>query len=156
MVPALRCTGHPIHSEISPSPIAATSKAVAYNLLVNRKAFVLVCAALALVFVPQSSAQSPTVSGKWHFVLQTEGGERTADPVFQLNGDQVTGKWGDADVKGTFTGGKLDLAFPYTSDEAGPGTLKIKGELNGDTLTGSWAFQEYTGSFKATRSSPAQ
>jgi hypothetical protein len=114
------------------------------------------CAALALVFTPPSRSQSPTVAGKWHFVMQTEGGDRTADPVFQLNSDKVTGKWGDADVKGTFRGGKLDLAFPYNSDEAGPGTLKIKGELNGDTLTGSWEFQEYTGTFKATRAERAQ
>jgi hypothetical protein len=123
---------------------------------VNRKTFVFVCAVLAIAFAPQSPAQSPTVSGKWHFVVQTEGGERISEPVLQQNGDQVTGKWDNADVKGTFSGGKLDLAFPYTSDEAGPGILKIKGELKGDTLTGSWEFQEYTGSFKATRSSPAQ
>ena len=114
------------------------------------------CAALAFIFAPPSNAQTATVAGKWHFVLQTEGGDRTADPVFQQNGDKVTGKWGDADVKGAFTGGKLDLAFPYNSDEAGQGILKIKGEFNGDTLTGTWEFQEYTGSFKATRSSPAQ
>lgn len=127
-----------------------------YNLLVNMKCFLLACAAVAFFLALQSTAQSPTVSGKWHFIIQTEGGERLADPVFQQNGDQVTGKWGDADVKGTFSGGKLDLAFPYTSDEAGPGILKIKGALNGDTLTGSWEFQEYNGSFKATRASPAQ
>jgi hypothetical protein len=101
-------------------------------------------------------AQNQTVSGKWHFVLQTEGGERTANPDFQLDGDQVTGKWDNADVKGTFKDGKLDLAFPYNSDEAGPGALKIRGELKGDTLTGTWEFQEYSGSFKATRPAPVQ
>lgn len=103
------------------------------------------------VAAPMVRAQAETVAGKWHFVLQTEGGERTADPNFQQDGEQVTGKWGDADVKGTFGGGKLDLSFVYTSDEAGPGTLKIKGDLKGDTLTGIWEFQEYSGSFKATR-----
>jgi hypothetical protein len=109
-----------------------------------------------LVLAPPGRAQTSTITGKWHFVLQTEGGERTADPTFQQDGDKVTGKWGDADVKGTFTNGKLDLAFAYTSEEVGPGTLKIKGESKADTLTGSWEFQEYSGTFKATRSPAAQ
>ena|ERR1700728_4414284 len=115
--------------------------------------------AVAVCFTVNPSmgrAQAQAVAGKWHFVLQTEGGDRTANPNFQQEGEQVTGKWGDADVKGTFSGGKLDLAFPYNSDEAGPGTLKIKGELKGDTLTGTWEFQEYSGSFKATRQAVAQ
>lgn len=101
-------------------------------------------------------AQPQTVEGKWRFVFQTEGGERIVNPNFHLDGEQVTGKWDDADVKGTFKDGKLDLSFPYTSDEAGPGTLKIQGELKHDTLTGTWAFQDYTGSFKASRVVTAQ
>jgi hypothetical protein len=100
---------------------------------------------------PRSTAQNPTIAGKWHFVVETEGGERIVDPVFQLDGDRVTGKWNTADVKVTFSGGKLDLAFPYNSEEAGEGTLKIKGELKGDTLTGTCEFEGYTGIFKATR-----
>jgi hypothetical protein len=105
---------------------------------------------------PLAHAQAQPISGKWHFVLQTEGGDRTADPNFLADGDQVTGKWGDADVKGSFKDGKLDLAFPYNSDEAGAGTLKIKGELKDGALTGTWEFQDYSGSFKATRPAPAQ
>ncbi|HTU45961.1 MAG TPA: hypothetical protein VMF91_12910 [Bryobacteraceae bacterium] len=120
------------------------------------KLFVVAVAGLVCFVAPRlGRAQAQSVAGKWHFVLQTEGGERTADPNFQQDGDQITGKWGDAEVKGTFSGSKLDLAFPYNSDEAGPGTLKIKGELKGETLTGTWEFQEYTGSFKATRPASA-
>jgi hypothetical protein len=108
----------------------------------------------AIVFasvLPRAAAQNTGITGHWHFVFQTEGGERTANPTFQLEGKNVTGKWDKADVKGTFSDGRLDLSFPYNSEEGGPGTLKIKGELKGDTLTGTWEFQEYTGSFKATR-----
>jgi hypothetical protein len=105
--------------------------------------------------VPFSAAQGTqaahTVTGKWHFVFSTEGGDRTFDPVFQQNGDQVTGKWGASDVKGTLTDGTLSLEFPYNSEEGGPGTLKIKGALAEDALSGDWAFNDYTGSFKATR-----
>ena len=110
-------------------------------------------AALLVPFSTAKSADNPaTVAGKWHFVLDTEGGDRTFDPVFQQDGEQVTGKWGNGDVKGTFTEGKLlNLEFPVNSEEAGPGTLKIKGELADDALSGNWSFNDYSGTFKATR-----
>jgi hypothetical protein len=93
------------------------------------------------------------VSGKWHFVFQTQDGPREFDAAFQQDGSKITGKWdGDADVKGTFSDGKLSLEFPVNSSEVGPGTLKIDGELAEDALTGSWSFQTYDGTFKATRS----
>jgi hypothetical protein len=109
------------------------------------------------LLVPFSAAQDKqatpaTVAGKWHFVFNTDGGDRIFEPVFQQDGDKVTGKWAtDGDVKGTFTEGKLNLEFPMTSEEAGPGTLKIKGTLGDDGLAGDWAFNDYSGSFKATR-----
>ena len=111
-------------------------------------------AALVVPFSAAKTAPStPTVTGKWHFVLSTDGGDREFDPEFKQDGDQVTGKWGaDGNVKGTFTDGKLNLEFPVTSEEAGSGTLRIKGTLAEDTLTGDWSFNDYSGSFKATRS----
>ena len=114
-------------------------------------AVVIVVFGAALAMPRGKNDPAPSVAGKWHFVLNTEGGDREFDPVFQQDGDKVTGKWGDGDVKGTFADGKLDLAFPVTSDEAGPGTLKIKGQLADDKLAGYWAFNEYSGTFKATR-----
>jgi hypothetical protein len=108
--------------------------------------------ALLIPFATAQEAHAPvTVTGKWHFVLQTEGGERIVEAVFRQEGDQVTGKWGTGDVKGTFTAGKLNLEFSMNSDEAGPGTVKVKGQFADDMLTGDWAFNEYTGPFKATR-----
>jgi len=123
-------------------------------MVVKTRALFAVVAAFACLcaITPLGLAQAQQITGKWHFVFKTEGGDRTSNPNFDQHEDQVSGKWDDADVKGTFKDGKLDLAFPYNSDEAGPGTLKIKGELKGDTLTGTWEFQDYTGSFKATRS----
>ena len=107
------------------------------------------------LLVPIGAAQdahaAATITGKWHFVFQTEGGERIFEPVFQQDADQVTGKWGNGDVKGTFAEGKLNLEFPVTSEEAGPGTLKVKGQLADDALAGDWSFNEYSGAFKATR-----
>ncbi len=103
------------------------------------------------LFASLTLGQAAGVTGKWHFVLDTGGGDRIIEPVFQQDGDKVTGKWEKNDVKGTFADGKLDLAFPINSEEAGPGTLKIKGELANDTITGTWEFQDYNGTFKATR-----
>ncbi|HLH05044.1 MAG TPA: hypothetical protein VKX25_19910 [Bryobacteraceae bacterium] len=95
---------------------------------------------------------SNDISGKWHFVYQTEAGERENDANFKLDGDQVTGKYGEADVKGTFKDGELDLEFPYNSDEAGmTATLKMKGKLKDGKLTGNWQFADYDGTFVATR-----
>jgi hypothetical protein len=119
----------------------------------------LAAACLATALLGQQGQTQPAaadISGKWHFVFQTEGGPREFDATFQQNGDKVTGKWADKDdVKGTFSAGKLALEFAADSDEAGPGTLKIDGDLADDALTGTWSFQSYDGTFKATRSKPA-
>jgi len=37
------------------------------------------------------------------------------------------------------------------SEEAGPGTMKIKGQLAEEALTGNWSFNEYAGTFKASK-----
>lgn len=114
--------------------------------------FLAVAFCTVFCFAPSSAAQTGAdITGKWHFVLQTQDGERTFDPTFTLDGDKVGGKWDNSDVKGTFTGGKLNLSFETNSAEVGPGTLKITGQLEKDQLTGNWSFQSYDGSFKATR-----
>ena len=111
-------------------------------------AFALFGLTLTLRAAPANVAN---ISGKWHFVLDTPGGDREMEAVFQLNGDKVTGKWGTADVSGTFSDGKLTLSFPYTSDESGErDTLKITGDLRDDKLIGDWQFGGYNGTYKAT------
>jgi hypothetical protein len=104
------------------------------------------------------AADSATVAGKWHFVLDTEGGDREFDSIFEQSAEKVTGKWaisderkdGDA-VAGTFADKQLTLEFPIQS-EVGPGTIKLKGTLADDGgLTGNWVFGDYSGTFKAVR-----
>jgi hypothetical protein len=102
----------------------------------------------------QATAGTATasISGKWRFVFNTEGGEREATPAFEQHGDKLTGKWNQTDVQGTFVEGHLDLSFPYYSEEAATsGTLKIKGRAEGDGLKGTWEFADYSGTFAATR-----
>jgi hypothetical protein len=119
--------------------------------------FIIALSAAVLCFsivAARGTAQSAGVSGKWHFVFQTEDGERNFDATIQQDVDKVTGKWGDADVQGTFADGKLSLEFQFNS-VVGPGTLKMNGQLAEGALSGNWEFQAsggtYTGTFKGSK-----
>jgi hypothetical protein len=126
------------------------------------KSLIAVFAVLAFLWTPLTRADEPaSVAGKWHFVFDTEGGDRTFDSVLEQNADKITGKWaidvkpnGDP-VSGTYIDKKLSLEFAITESEVGPGTMKITGQLADDgSLTGTWAFSDYSGTYKATRVKP--
>ncbi len=114
--------------------------------------------AVAMVFMvmarPVAHAQDAGINGKWHFVLDTPGGDREMDAEFSVDADgKVTGKFGATDVAGTYKDGQLNLEFSMTSDETGEtAPLKIAGKID-DTaaMTGTWEFSSYDGTFKATR-----
>lgn len=120
-----------------------------------RKFLVIAAAIICLVASrPMAHAQDAGINGKWHFVLETPGGDRELDANFTVDNDgNVSGKWGEADVAGTYKEGKLALSFQFTSEEAGTtADMKIDGKLDdAGALVGDWAFSEYNGSFKATR-----
>jgi hypothetical protein len=117
----------------------------------------LVVAAAVVCLVMGSSylhAQDAGISGKWHFVLATPGGDREVDADFTVDNDgNVTGKWGPADVVGTYKEGKLALKFPFTSDEVGTtADMSLDGKVDdGGALGGDWVFSEYNGTFQAKR-----
>lgn len=124
-----------------------------------RKSLVIAAAMVCLVMGgPLAHAQDTGINGKWHFVLETPGGDREMDADFNVDPDgNVTGKWGSADVAGTYKDGKLALDFQFTSEEAGTtAAMKIDGKLD-DTaaLAGNWAFTDYNGTYKATRPAAA-
>jgi hypothetical protein len=96
------------------------------------------------------AAAAADVTGKWNFVLDTQDGERRTAAEFRLDGETVSGKWGETDAKGTYADGKLELSFPLNS-EAGLGTLKISGKVEGKQITGTWQFESYSGTFQAAR-----
>ena len=102
----------------------------------------------------ESPAKATGVDGKWHFVLDTEGGDRPVECEFTVDANgKVTGTFGKAAVAGTYFNKKLDLAFDFVSDEANEtAQMVIKGVLD-DTgkLTGNWQFSSYDGPFAATR-----
>lgn len=113
---------------------------------------------LALVYslsvgigLPNIQAAADDVSGPWAFVMDTPGGTRNANATFKVDGQNVTGMWGEkTPVKGTFADNALDLSFTIDT-ENGSGTLGIKAKLANNELNGTWSFQEYSGSLKGTR-----
>jgi hypothetical protein len=94
------------------------------------------------------------IDGKWHFVLDTPGGDRELEAEFAVDADgKVTGQFGQTPVAGTFKDGQLALAFSFTAEETGEtAEMKINGKVD-DTaaLVGDWAFSAYNGAYKATR-----
>jgi hypothetical protein len=106
---------------------------------------------------PATAQTKPTdtgVAGKWHFILDTPGGDRDVDAEFTVDADgKVSGTWGKSNAIGTYKDGNLSLDFSFYSDEtSSTDQMKIAGKLD-DTaaLSGTWQFGEYDGAFKAIR-----
>jgi hypothetical protein len=124
------------------------------------KQFLLAATAMAClvmgrqVSTAQDSATPSGVNGKWHFVLDTPGGDRDIDAEFAVDADgKVTGKFGKTDAAGTYKDGKLDMNFSLTAEETGEtAPFKLVGKLDEtSSLTGNWEFSSYAGTFKAMR-----
>ena len=121
------------------------------------KKILMIAAVVCLVAgYPVLRGQDAGINGKWHFVLETPGGERDLDADFTVDPEgNVTGKWANADVAGTYKDGALALTFQFTSEEAGAtADMKLNGKMDDSgAIAGDWAFSEYNGTFKATRPS---
>jgi hypothetical protein len=101
--------------------------------------------------------QDKRIDGKWHFVFDTQGGDREFEAEFSVDADgQVTGTWDNKPAGGTYKDGHLQMAFDTFSEEANEtATLKLDGQLDDtETLTGNWTFSSYDGAFKATHHKP--
>jgi hypothetical protein len=135
----------------------------------------LALSALALLVAAPMHAQAPTptqappaaqdkpakpdqkINGKWHFVFDTQGGDREFNAEFTVDADgNVTGTWDKSPATGTYKDGHLLMAFDTYSEEANEtATLHLDGKFDDtDTLTGNWTFSSYDGTFKATHPKP--
>jgi hypothetical protein len=123
------------------------------------KRFLLIAATVVCLVMarPVAHAEDTGITGKWHFVLDTPGGDREMDAEFSVDTDgKVTGKFDKSTVAGTFKDGQMDLSFEMTSEESGEtAALKLVGKLDGTgTLIGTWEFSSYNGTFKAAHPKP--
>jgi hypothetical protein len=107
---------------------------------------------LAIPLAAQAPAASGDLAGAWHFVLVAPDGPHEVDATLKVEGEQVTGRWGASDVKGTFRNGEMALAFNFSYAEGGlDGGMVLKGKLADGKLSGVWSFAGYDGDFTATR-----
>jgi hypothetical protein len=101
-----------------------------------------------------NGTQSNGINGKWHFVLDTPGGDREFEAEFTVDAEgKVTGTFGKTSAIGIYKDGKMNLDFQMTSEESGDtAQMKVLGKLDDSAiLTGNWQFSSYDGSFRAFR-----
>ena len=101
-----------------------------------------------------TTAPASGINGKWHFVLDTPGGDRDIDADFTVDAEgKVTGMFGKDSAVGTYKDGNLDLGFDMTAEETGEtAQMKLSGKLDAtSTITGKWQFSAYGGTFTAAR-----
>ena len=100
------------------------------------------------------AATASGIGGKWHFVLDTPGGDRDVDAQFTVDADgKVTGTFGQTSAAGTYKDGQVNLDFEMTAEETGETAhMKLNGKLDdAPSITGTWQFSAYDGTFKALR-----
>jgi hypothetical protein len=103
------------------------------------------------------ASQDKRIDGKWHFVFDTQGGDREFEAEFSVDTDgKVTGTWNNKPATGTYKDGHMQMAFDIFSEEANEtAQLQLDGKIDDTaTITGTWAFSSYDGNFKATRPKP--
>jgi len=106
---------------------------------------------LAIVVLTQL-AFAAGIEGTWHFVFAGDAADYPYDIVITGDGDDVTGKVGENELKGSFLDGTLLLEGDfYVADAGYSAPLKINGKVDGDKIGGDATWDAYGVSFTATR-----
>ncbi len=102
------------------------------------------CGEVAMAGQPATNPeQAEEVSGVWEGTLITFGEEDIRRLTFQLQGDRITGRSGDASLEGTLRGNRLEFQARFSN-----------GEIFG-TFSGKIERGEMTGEAKLFRDQPA-
>lgn len=102
------------------------------------KIFRLALSAVSLcVFLVALQAQEKiNVTGAWLFTVETSAGSGSPSFTFKQEGETLTGKYngqfGEADIKGTVKGNKIEFSF----DVEGAGKITYSGTIEKDTMKG--------------------
>jgi hypothetical protein len=88
-----------------------------------------------LTLVVVTAQDKVNVTGTWVFQVETSAGSGSPTFTFKQDGETLTGKYsgqfGEADVKGTIKGNKIEFSF-----EAGGGVVVYTGTIEGGTMKG--------------------
>lgn len=107
-----------------------------------------------LMVVAAAALLGADLNGKWEFVWQTPGGERRSTITFAQTDEKVEARFPDVKepVSGTLKGGKLSLAGPLYSPEAGhTAEFRLTGTLSEGQLKGSGGWGEHELTFTARK-----
>lgn len=112
-----------------------------------------VCAA-SLLFLSAVVGAQGNVSGAWDLNINGPQGAITAGATLKQDGETVTGTFdspqGTVEVKGTFKGKTLALAFSVDGPQ-GPLDIKVNGEVEGESMKGVLDFGMGTADFTAAK-----
>lgn len=108
--------------------------------------FALVCLSGAAV-----AQEKINVTGTWAFTVETSAGSGSPTFTFKQEGETLTGKYsgqlGDADIKGTVKGDKIEFSF-----EVGAGLVVYSGTIAKETMQGKVSLGEQaSGTWTAKR-----
>ncbi len=108
--------------------------------------FVAVCGVLG------GSAQED-VTGSWAMEITNPLGFTNDVPLtLEQDGEEVTGKAGDTDVRGVVEGTAITLAYDVPETQVGPMTLTFEGTVDGASMEGTVTFGHFaSGTWTAVR-----
>ena len=109
---------------------------------------------LLLIVAAAGALLGADLNGKWEFVWRTPGGERRSTLTFTQTDEKVEARFPDTKepVSGTFKDGKLSLAGPLYSPEAGQSAeFRLTGTLREGQLMGSGGWGEHELTFTARK-----
>ena len=114
--------------------------------------FIFAVAFFCVSFLFAASAQAADVSGTWEFKVELAGQQGTPTFTFKQDGEKLTGEYkgqfGEAEVKGTIKGDKIQWSF-----EVQPGAEVVyKGKLDGEKMKGTCDYAgQADGTWTATK-----
>ena len=116
----------------------------------TRFAGLMICS-LAILFLAFPAAAAD-LNGQWNFLFNTEAGVIEAPATLAVEGENVTIKMGETELKGTLRESKVEVSGNHYSPEAGyEAPLKLVGKVDGNEISGDGEFDMYTFTFDAKK-----
>ena len=110
-------------------------------------AVVLIALGGGLVAIAQTD-----VSGSWTLTITSDQGSNPSPLMLEQEGEMLTGKAGEAPVKGTITGNDITMTYDIDAPQIGALTLTFTGMVDGSDMKGTVDFGGFaSGSWTAVK-----